>query len=217
MAPMNMKMTLILAGLLAVIPARAGVLLSQTFSPAVVIPEGNPVGVEASGTYTMGSGANGLVVGGITVGLNVSGGYNGDLVAYLVAPNGTMVTLMSQPGMGVDGFGAASSGMNLTLDDTAGSSIQSVTGGYGTSLTGTYQADGTLGTFDGSSANGTWDIYFADVDSGGGSPTLNSFTLNIELVPEPVKTSLWIFWALLLAGAGWKWLWKLRRKMKTAV
>lgn len=125
--------------------------------------------------------------------------------AYLVAPNGTLVTLMNEPGTSVDGFGAESSGMNITLSDTAATSIQNVTGGYGTTLTGTYQADQTLGTFDNSSANGTWRIYFADMFSDGGDPVLNSFTLNVDVVPEPVAQSLGVFLVLLLGWTGFRW------------
>ena len=174
---------------------------SQTFSPDITIPAGNPTGVEVSGNFT--EAPAGYEVLGITVELNISGGYNGNLAAYLVAPNGTVVTLMNEPGVGVDGFGASSSGMDITLSDAGSTSIQSVTGGSGI-LMGTYQADQTLGTFDNSVADGTWDIYFADLRSGGGNPTLNSFTLDIA-VPEPVTLALPIFGALLLGWTGFRW------------
>ncbi len=182
--------------------APAVLTVSQTFSPGETVPAGNPVGVSATGNFTAAN--TGQQVLGITVGLNISGGYNGDLYAYLVAPNGTLVTLMNQPGVSVDGFGAESSGMNITLSDTGGTSIQNVTGGYGTSLTGTYQAAQTLGTFGDSSANGTWQIYFANLASGGGDPVLNSFTLNIDVVPEPVTQALVICLALLLGWTGFR-------------
>jgi subtilisin-like proprotein convertase family protein len=176
---------------LAMAPARADVIVSQTFSPDVAIPEGNPVGVVSAGDFT--TSPAGEPVLAITVDLNTTGGYNGDLYAYLVAPDGTRVTLMDQPGTAVDGFGAESSGMNLTLDDNAGTSIQSVTGGAGTVLMGTFQPDETMGTFDNSAADGTWDLYFADLGSDAGSPVLNSWTLNIDVVPEPVNQALGIF------------------------
>jgi len=182
--------------------AQAYLTYSETFSPGAAIPVGNPVGVVAGGAFTA---ANpGDTVLGITVGLNISGGYNGSLFAYLVAPNGTMVTLMNQPGVSVDGFGAESSGLNLEFSDAGASSIQNVTGGYGTTLTGTYQADQTLGSFANGSANGTWDIYFADLRSGGDTPVLNSFTLGIEVVPEPVNPALGIFSTLLLGWVGYR-------------
>ncbi len=166
--------------------------VSQTFSPGVTIPAGNPVGVEVTGNFT-GAAPGGAVLG-ITVGLDISGGYNGSLAAYLVAPNGTVVMLLDQPGMSVDGFGASSSGMNLTLSDAGSTSIQNVTGGSGV-LTGIYQADQPLGTFNNSVADGAWEIYFTDLASGGGNPVLNSFTLDIE-VPEPVLPALLVFLGL---------------------
>lgn len=197
---------LILALVLAALGARADVI--QTFSPDETIPEGNPVGVVDSESFT--AAPAGGAVGGILVTLVTTGGYNGDLYAYLVAPNGTTVTLMDQPGTAVDGFGAESSGMDLTLSDAGSSSIQNVTGGAGTTLTGTYDADQTLGTFGNSPADGTWDIYFADVGSGGGSPVLDSWTLDIDVVPEPVNTALIFFLGLLLGWAG------LRRLLQAA-
>ena len=127
--------------LLAVASAQATLTVSQTFSPGVTIPAGNPVGVESTGIFT--AAPAGDVVVGISVDLNISGGYNGNLAAYLVAPNGTTVMLLDQPGVSVDGFGASSSGMNVTLSDAGSTSIQNVTGGSGT-LTGIYQADQTL-------------------------------------------------------------------------
>jgi hypothetical protein len=55
-----------------------------------------------------------------------------------------------------------------------------------------------LGTFNNSLANGTWEIYFANLRSGGGNPVLNSFTLNIEVIPEPVNAALGVFVVTLL-------------------
>jgi len=194
-----MKVMLTTLGMLVACWAQATLTVSQTFSPGVTISAGNPVGVVEAGSFTAANPGDAVV--GITVGLNISGGYNGSFYAYLVAPNGTLVTLMNMPGAGVDGFGAESSGMNITLSDTGATSIQNVTGGSGTTLTGTYQAEQPLGTFNNSAANGTWDIYFADLRSGGGDPVLNSFTLNVEVIPEPVNVALGVCLALVLGGA----------------
>lgn len=192
-----MKNILITALLLAAIGARADVI--QTFTPDLTIPEGNPVGVVDSESFTLAV-AGGLV-GSVQVGLTTSGGYNGDLYAYLVAPNGSMVVLMNQPGTTVDPFGAQSSGMNLTLSDDGATSIQSVTGGAGTTLTGTYQADSALVTFDNSPVNGEWSLYFADLGSGGGSPVLDSWSLDVDVVPEPENAALVVFLIILLIAA----------------
>jgi subtilisin-like proprotein convertase family protein len=206
-----MKSLLIAVSLLAAAGADAAVNVSQSFSPDLTIPEANEAGVVDSESFT--AAPAGGTVSGLTLSLTTTGGYNGDLYAYLISPNGTRVTLMDLPGTGVDGFGAESSGMNLTLDDSAATSIQNVTGGSGTTLTGTYQPADSLGAIAGSPANGTWDLYFADLGSDGGSPVLEDWTLNLEVVPEPVNTALGIFGGLLLFTAGRGRLWKLNKSL----
>jgi subtilisin-like proprotein convertase family protein len=171
----------------------------NTGSSVGTIPDGNPVGVTFVGTVS--GTPSGGIVGGLTVGLNISGGYNGDLYAYLVAPNGTLVVLLNQPGVsGSNPFGASGAGMNnITLQDaaTGQGSIQNVTSG--SVLSGSYNAAGTLVSFNGSVADGTWTLFFADMSSGGGTSTLDSWSLNIEAVPEPVNVALGIF-GMLLGG-----------------
>ena len=125
------------------------------------IPDGNPTGVTFTGTYDQA--AAGFTVSSLTISLNISGGYNGDLYAYLVAPNGTLVLLMNQPGVAVNGFGASGAGMNITLQDVgaANGNIQNETSG--SVLSGSYNAAGSLSGFNGSVADGTWTLYFADL------------------------------------------------------
>ena len=133
-------------------------------------------------------------MGGLTVDLSVSGGYNGNLYAYLVAPNGTLVMLLNQPGATISNpFGYGGSGLNVTLSDTAAGSIQTTPETPGSVFSGTFQAAGTLGAVSGSAADGTWTLYFADVAAGGGQPILNGWSLNITAVPEPANLALIIF------------------------
>lgn len=158
------------------------------------IPDGNPVGVSFTGNYDQAS--PGATVSSLTVDLNISGGYNGNLYAYLVAPNGTMVVLLNQPGVSLGNpFGYAGSGLNVTLSDTASGSIQTApeTPGsvFGSGLA--YQAAGSLSGFNGSAADGTWTLFFADEVAGGGQPILNGWSLNITAVPEPANMALVIF------------------------
>ena len=185
--------------LLAAVSVR-GALYTETFSSGTSvgpIPDGNPVGVTFGGTV---SGIpSGFTVSGLTVGLNISGGYNGDLYAYLMAPDGTVVVLLNQPGVVVGGnqFGYDGSGLNVTLSDSGATGIQTTPETAGAVFSGTYQAAGTLVDFNGRVADGTWTLFFADMSSGGGTSTLNSWSLNIEAVPEPVNVALGIFGALL--------------------
>jgi subtilisin-like proprotein convertase family protein len=160
------------------------------------------VGVAVQGTVS----GVGTVLTSITVGFNITGGFDGNLYAYLVAPNGTVVTLLNHIGTGLgslaagfdNGFSLATTGANLYS--------ASANGTVGQQLTGTFQVAG-LSALDGINANGTWTLFFADTVTGGGNATLNGWSLNITAVPEPVGLALGGFVAMLLALAGLKWAW----------
>ncbi|MEI7902162.1 MAG: PEP-CTERM sorting domain-containing protein [bacterium] len=147
---------------------------------------------------------------GISVSLSVSGGWNGDLYAYLSHGDGFAV-LLNRVGVmtaGSDGYG--NTGFDVTLSSGAGADIHSYQGSnpsYNESgqLTGNWAADGrfldptssvranTLDVFiNGLNPNGLWTLFIADL-SGGELSTLTSW--KVDIVPEP--SSL----ALLLAGA----------------
>ncbi len=186
--------------LVVLLGARAayGTLYPESFSGVnMAIPMGNPVGVSISETV---SGIpSGSMVAGLTVDLTISGGYNGNLYAYLVAPNGTVVTLLDRPGvMGGNPVGFGGSGLNVTLSDTAAGSIQTTAETPGAAFSGTYQAAGTLANINGSAADGTWTLFFADEVAGGGQPTLDGFSLGITAVPEQVNLALALLLGLVL-------------------
>lgn len=203
--------TRIQSGIMAVMLAAAGArgsLYTENFNNVnTVIPDGNPVGITFGGTVN--NIPLGLTVGGLTVSLDVSGGYNGDLYAYLVAPNGTLTVLLNQPGVtGSNPFGYAGSGLNVMLSGTGATGIQTTPEAPGVQFTGTYQAAGSLANFNGSQADGTWELFFADLANGGGTSELNSWSLGITAVPEPVGMALAMFAGLMLLwlclGACWK-------------
>jgi subtilisin-like proprotein convertase family protein len=208
------KRILFVTGLMLLAMSHAfGALYTETFSAVnMTIPDGSPVGVRLSGTVS--DIPSGWTVSGLTVSLNVSGGYNGDLYSYIVAPNGTMVVLLNQPGVAVNGFGAGGAGMNITLLEGASDhgSIQNETGG--SVLSGSYNAVGTLANFNGSVADGTWTLFFADLSSGGGTSTLNSWSLGITAVPEPVTTALIIFLGIITSWWLKKWCTRSASKVK---
>ena len=202
------KLTLmgLMTALLATGAARATLTYnSGSISANTAIPAGNPVGV-AFTEIVSSSGGNavpaGLTVLNVTVGLNLTGGYNGGLFAYLVAPNGSEVTLMNQPGVSAGSpFGASGAGMNITLQDgtVSNGNIQNETSS--SVLSGTYNAAGSLSGFNGAGADGTWTLFFADLGSGSGAPELNSWTLGFTAVPEPANAAL----AVLLGWLALHW------------
>jgi len=183
-----------------------------TFNVNQSIPDASPLGLTLSTNLTVSGGA----ISSITVSLDITGGYNGDLYAYVEGPNGNLVVLLDRVGVGSgNSFGYSDAGMDVTFDDTAAANgdihfYQDV-GGY--SLAGTsWQADGRTvdpgmmssvpadfdaapspsapayamlgGAFDGSSADGTWTLFLADL-SGGGQSTVVSWSVDITTVPEP--------------------------------
>ena len=161
-----------------------------TLASSGLILDGSGVGLDALGVV---SGVEGTL-SSITVGLNLSGGYNGDLYAMLVSPGGTRsALLMNSPGVTPGNpFGYAGSGMNLTLGDAGtDGNIQTTTQPVGTVFTGDFTAATALDSaFTGLTPNGTWHLYIEDQSLGGGSLVLNGWSLYITEVPEPNVATL---------------------------
>ena len=200
-----MKTILTLTLLMALTLAQAQVTTtSYTNSPNAGIPDGSPIGLTEQFTV---SGMGGSI-SNIQVTLDITGGFNGDLYAYLISPTGQMAVLLNRSGItGSNPFGYGNAGLNITLDSSSanihgyGSSFS--TNGLG-QVTGPWGADGrnidpqsagtvfdsaattaNLGIFQDGNANGVWTFFIADLSGGGGTANLNSVILNIMTVPEP--------------------------------
>jgi hypothetical protein len=200
-----------------------------TNNTAAAIPDGNPVGVTEQFAVSGLSGG----ISNVEVQLNISGGLNGDLYAYLVSPSGQMAVLLNRSGLSAGNpVGYADAGLDVTLDALTTNNIHYYQNGSYTTqngqLTGTWAADGRkinpqssgslfdstspafgLNIFLGPDAtllNGTWTLFVADLASGGGSPSLNQAVLGVTTVPEPA------FAALVAMGAGAVWF--LRRRLR---
>lgn len=162
----------------------------------------------------------------VQVSLIFSGGYNGDLYAYLSHAGQTLV-LLNRAGVSVSTpLGYDDPGMNVTLADNASVNIHAY--GGGNVPTGTYKPDGQpfhpvdeqhlldanggsltfASTFNGLDPRGSWTLFFADVvQSDGSATTLASWGLNIEVVPEPTHIALAVFGGLVALRLGWdRWL-----------
>jgi subtilisin-like proprotein convertase family protein len=199
------------------LPLQAGIIYSSTSGS---IPDGSTLGWSATATAS-GYAAS---VSDIRVNLDISGGYNGDLYAYL-SYGGVLVPLLNRVGVTTgNSFGYADTGFNVTLSGAGSFDVHSynshsptingngqLTGtwqpdgraidpviGSGHSAPGDFAANGTMnfGSYSGMDPNGTWTLFFADVSRGGGTSTLNGWSLDITAVPEPVNVALGVFAAL---------------------
>ena len=177
---------------------------------ATAIPDNNYSGAAFNANVVSGSWA----ITDVKVGLNITGGYNGDLFGYLIHGAGYTV-LLNRVGRGTGSdYGFSTSGMNIFLHDSA--TLNGNIHGVSSPVSGQeYIADGRtvlpfvgpsslfdapgvanpLASFNGLTPNGTWTLFLADM-SGGGVSTLAGWSLEITAVPEPVTVALGIFGGL---------------------
>lgn len=193
---------------------------NYTFSANQAIPDADASGLAVTANLS------GLTEGPIldvNVTLNITGGFNGDLYAYLAGPNGGFAVLLNRVGVSnnASAFGYSTAGLNVTLDNAAANSIHyyqnfSFTLNGGGQLTGTWQPDGInidplsapgsflgagqtalLSSLNGTDANGTWTLFLADLSSGGNA-MLVDWGLQIA-IPEPAPIVLGV-WGLAIFG-----------------
>lgn len=209
-----------------VYPALGALSYSYT-GPALSIPDN-----DASGrTFSFSLSDPATAITSLSISFDISGGYNGDLYAYLSHGSGYTV-LLNRTGVGESTSGSSASGyadtgFAITLSSLGGANMHfyrnssPVFNGSG-QLTGTWQPDGRtidpgsvpsafdaagtadFGSFTGVNPNGSWTLYFADL-SPGSVATLNSFMLDIQAVPEPVNLALGFFAGVVGATSLYRW------------
>ena len=199
-----MKKQILLTAVLGVALAAKATQYSYDFTGLnTTIPDANPVGVANSQTIALGTLPSGTTTSivNVDVRLNISGGYNGDLYGYLVLQSAdsstTTAILLNRIGQTGGDFGNSGAGINVTLSGSGMTDIHNAAFG---AVSGTYQPDGgtTLASFNGVNANGTWTLFLADL-SGGDTATLNSWGIDISVVPEPIT---WALMSFALGGLG---------------
>lgn len=211
----NSKLTFIAVALLLALVGRAQT--NFTYNSGTVnatVPDANPVGITQTATI---AGLSGFITN-VSVNLNITGGFNGDLYVYLAGPSGQLAVILNRVGVtSGNPFGYFNTGFNITLDNSGANVHNYQSGSYtlngGGQLTGTWNADGrnisplssgsvfdaastaaNLNLFNNTIPNGTWTLFLADL-SGGGQSTLVSWGMTIVTVPEPQT------WAMLAGGA----------------
>lgn len=196
---MHSKKILLAVALFATVAASAVVpgTISESWSGAQAIPDNNASGVSFS--FNVAAGGP-MLITNVEVSLNIAGGWNGDLYAYLSHGSGFSVLLNRVGRTAGNSAGFGVSGINLSLSD---SYLTDVHTAPNNPLTGNFAPDGRfvdpfaavdtdartafLSSFNGLDANGTWTIFFADVSPLAVS-TIQNWTVNLGVatpVPEP--------------------------------
>jgi len=214
----TIKLTIFAAAMLVGALAQGQATVGFTNTVNAVVPDANPTGLIVSTNLSAVPGT----ISSVTVALDITGGFNGDLYAYLVDPNGNISILLNRVGVTAIGgnnyFGYGNTGFNVVLSDAGPANIhyyQTASPSYsGGQLTGTWQPDArnilpnsAPGVFDSAATsadlsvfnnmvpNGQWTLFIADL-SAGGTSTLVSWGLTVVTVPEPQT------WALVAGGLG---------------
>ena len=187
-------------------PSGDGVYTAGASGLGQVIPDNDATGV----AYALNFWTAGLQISDIRISLNISGGWNGDLYAYL-AHGSDYAVLLNRVGAstsGADGYGT--SGLNILLEPvtTHAGIVDIHTVQNPVAPTAAYAADGraaftdtsrpqTLDVLLNADPNGSWTLFFADRSALGAS-TLTGWSLEITAVPEPVNVALGCFAGLFL-------------------
>lgn len=187
---------------------RAGADFIEVWTGSVAIPDNNPSGW----AYTFEPSVPNAAITDVNVTLDIAGGFNGDLYAYLVHGAGFSV-LLNRTGRDTGNpYGYATQGFSVTLDDDAplvGGTLAPDIHVYGSlspsydagRLAGTWQPDartdspavvtsGTanrtafLSSFDGLGSDGSWTLFIADLSALGVS-TVEGVTVEVTQIPEP--------------------------------
>jgi subtilisin-like proprotein convertase family protein len=147
---------------------QAQIVVSNTTSMA--IPDNNATGISTNIITPAHSGN----ITSVSIDLDISHTWNGDLIATLTAPSGASVVIFDRPGTGT---GCNDNGMNVTFIDGGAGDVNNCINTTAT-WTGEYNPENPFSTFNGENANGQWQLNISDNFSGD-TGTLNSWTLKI--------------------------------------
>jgi len=174
------------------------------FANSGVVPDNNFSGWSDS-RLTDAAPAGSVVLGSVAVTLNLGGGWNGDLYAYLVNSSSGFSVLLDRVGTPGQTYGYSDTGFLVTLSTSGANNIHDYQNfGYPGNLNGNGQVTGTwlpdatsggLSSF--TTQGGTWSLFIADL-SGGGVTTVTSWGLQMDIVAVP-EVETWV--AAALAGA----------------
>ena len=140
----------------------------STGAISTAIPDGGGANVQGTPVFVpITINDNEIIAGNITVSVDVTHSYIGDLVMQLQSPSGSFANIWAR-----NCNDAQYGNIDVTFEDGASAiSCNSPT-------TGTFNPSSPLSTFDGEDINGTWNLVFVDFYTGD-TGTVNSWSLEI--------------------------------------
>lgn len=142
----------------------------------LAIPDNNTTGI--TNTLTISGIPAGAQINSVSVNLNITHTFNGDLEIFLTGPNATQIELSTDNGGGGDNY------TNTTFDNNAATLITAGTSPF----TGTFRPEGDLTTLF-SVPNGGWELYVRD-DANGDIGNLLNWSISINYT-APVGDVTW--------------------------
>lgn len=189
--------------------SQAATVVSDTWVINTQVPDNSPIGLSSTRSLV----SHVTSIQSVEIFLDVSGGWAGDLYAYLSHGSGFSV-LLNRPGRTAavdEGSGAME--LLISISGSGISDVHTALPSSG-SVTGVFQPDGRnldpaasldtsprtalMDSFNGLDANGDWTLYLADI-AAGDTMTLNSWSLQITGVPEPSVAIMTLLGTLFLA------------------
>ncbi len=214
-----LKTLLVLGGLAVGLHQAGATLISTHTSVGQTVTDNNASGIVST---FFNSSTSISSITNVRVNITMTGGFNGDLYAYLTHEGATAILLNRIGTTGSGTFGSSQDGMNVWFQDGVGAAnVHTNVGNLG--VGSTYGSDGryasptdltavnnasatrTLSGFNGQQAFGTWTLFVADL-SGGAVSTLSSWDLEVSGVPEPVNVALMILCGCFIIGHCIKWM-----------
>ena len=185
--------------------------LSWSTSPNAAIPDNSPnVGAAsdiyiAPGDSQLSGIVNPSVASVASVQFTITGGWDGDYTVVLSHTDGTTSQSLTLLKM-LSGGAAANSGFtSVTFTPASGSDTAVASTSSPSPITGTYYGI-NFSSFQNISPRGDWLLYVTD-NAAGDHGVLSGWSLNLDVVPEPVNVALGIFGGMMaiLAFARSKW------------
>jgi hypothetical protein len=206
-APRNYPLIVSLTALILAPLAHAQIVVTRTFTPALLVPDSGEV-VDAR-TFDVGGGAiSNLEVDVVLSGASGQSMFNGDYYVTLGHASASAVLLNRSGVTGSNPYGYSDNGIAVTFADYAAygdiHAYRTTLGGApaGGVLTGTWAPDGrlvdpanvngteartnTLSAFNGAAPSGEWRLFISD-EGAGGAAQLDLWRLRMTVTPDGVS------------------------------